>query len=197
MPAVELVSSSANIDAGRHEAGDGSTGVLSGSHIAIQTTLDPPPLRLRLKPNGPPTGYLDGAWWPRSRELTDELVALTDVLTTRLGPVVRVAFAVAAWNPVSDVDDRDDRPVRLTALRPQEKNIVRVSGSDGRQITLLVVPPDASGAAGHAATLLAARRANPDGPADILAATGLLPVAAQHNTRKTWRPRLRTRHPQR
>jgi len=151
-------------------------------------------LRLRLKPNAPPTGYVDGAWWPRSRELTDELVALTDVLAVRLGPVVRVAFASAAWNPVAEVDDR---AVQLTALRPQEKNIVRVSGSDGRQITLLVVPPEAPGEAGHDAIMLAARRANADGPADILAATGLRPVAAQQNVRKTWRPRLRTRRPQR
>jgi hypothetical protein len=152
------------------------------------------PLRLRLKPNAPATGYVDGAWWPRSRELTDELAALTDALAVRLGPVARVAFAATAWNPVAEVDDR---AIRLTSLRPQEKNIVRVSGSDGRQITLLVVPPEAPGKAGHDAIMLAARRANSDGPADILAATGLLPHAAQQNTRKTWRPRLRTRRPQR
>lgn len=166
----------------------------SGSHtdIALQTTVASPrlPPRLRLKPNAPPTGHVDGAWWPRSRELTDELVALADVLTSRLGPVVRVAFAASAWHPVADVDDR---AVRLTALRPREKNIVRVSGSDGRQLTLLVVPPEAPGEAGHDAVMLAARRANSDGPAEILIATGVLPVAAQHNVRRAWRPRLRTR----
>jgi hypothetical protein len=149
---------------------------------------------VRLKPNAPSTGHVDGAWWPRSRELTDELVALTDVLAIRLGPVVRVAFAAAAWNPVAEVDDRG---VRLAPLRPQEKNIVRVSGSDGRQITLLVVPPEAPGGAGHDAIMLAARRANSDGPADILVAVGLIPVAVPHRVRNVWRPRLRTRRPRR
>jgi uncharacterized protein DUF5994 len=168
--------------------------VTSGSHtdIASQATVDSPrpPLRLRLKPNGPPTGHVDGAWWPRSRDLTDELAALTDVLAARLGPVARLAFASEAWNPVADVDGR---AVRLTALRPREKNIVRVSGSDGRRITLLVVPPEAPDEAGNDAVMLAARRANSDEPADILAATGLLPVAAQPNAHKPRRPRLRTR----
>jgi hypothetical protein len=171
--------------------------VTSGSHtdIAPQTVNSPrQSLRLQLKPNAPPTGYVDGAWWPRSRELTDELVALTDVLAIRLGPVVRVAFASAAWNPVVEVAGR---AVRLTPLRPQHKNIVRVTGSDGRQITLLVVPPEAPGAAGRGAIMLAARPANVDEPTDILAATGLLPFAAQKNDRKAWHPRLRTRRPQR
>ncbi|WP_157440265.1 DUF5994 family protein [Actinokineospora inagensis] len=153
-----------------------------------------PPLRLRLKPKAPPTGYVDGAWWPRSRELADELVALTDVLAIRLGPVARVAFDSAAWNPVADVDGR---VIRLVALRPQEKHVLRVSGSDGRQLTLLVVPTEASDEAGHDAIMLAARRANSDGPADILAAAGVVPTAVQQNTRGVLRPRLRTRRPQR
>jgi hypothetical protein len=170
----------------------------SGSHTDItpQTAVDSQrqPLRLRLKPKAPQTGYVDGAWWPRSRELADELTALTDVLAIRLGPVVRVAFDSAAWNPVAEVDGRS---VRLTALRPPEKHIVRVSGSDGRQITLLVVPPEASGEAGHDAIMMAARRANSDGPADILAAAGVVPVAAQKNPHGASRLRLRTRRPQR
>ena len=147
------------------------------------------PLRLQLKPNAPPTGYVDGGWWPRSRVLTDELAVLIGVLTARLGPVIRVAFAPDEWNPVAEMDGR---AVRLVALRPQEKNIIRVSGSDGRQVTLLVVPPGVPERAGHGAMLLAARPATTERPADILAAAGL-PVMAQRNNRMM-RPRLRTRH---
>jgi hypothetical protein len=33
-------------------------------------------LRLKLKPKAPTTGYVDGAWWPRSRDLSAELPAL-------------------------------------------------------------------------------------------------------------------------
>jgi hypothetical protein len=33
-------------------------------------------LRLRMKPRGPVTGFVDGAWWPRSRNLAAEVPAL-------------------------------------------------------------------------------------------------------------------------
>ena len=36
-------------------------------------------LRLRLKPRGPVTGFVDGGWWPRSRDLAAELPALLAV----------------------------------------------------------------------------------------------------------------------
>lgn len=54
-----------------------------------------PPLRLRLKPSAPATGYVDGAWWPRSRDLTAELAALGEVLAIRLE---RVAYGLSAWD---------------------------------------------------------------------------------------------------
>jgi hypothetical protein len=72
-----------------------------------------------------------------------------------------------------------------------------VSGSDGRQLTLLVVPPEAPAEAGHDAVMLAARRANSAEPADILAAAGLIPVVPQQKAHRAWRPRLRTRRPHR
>ena len=43
--------------------------------------------RLRLKPKAPQTGYVDGAWWPRSDDLTTELPDLLAVLSVRLGPI--------------------------------------------------------------------------------------------------------------
>ncbi|MFD8308871.1 DUF5994 family protein, partial [Streptomyces sp. NPDC059690] len=39
-----------------------------------------PAARLALKRDGASRGILDGAWWPRSRDLLSELPALTDVL---------------------------------------------------------------------------------------------------------------------
>ncbi|WP_410639151.1 DUF5994 family protein [Amycolatopsis sp. lyj-346] len=41
--------------------------------------------RLRLKPKAPTTGYVDGAWWPTSRDLTAELPPILAVLAVRLG----------------------------------------------------------------------------------------------------------------
>ena len=41
----------------------------------------PHSLRLRLKPKAPRTGYVDGGWWPRSRDLVAELPELAEILT--------------------------------------------------------------------------------------------------------------------
>ncbi len=43
--------------------------------------------RLRLKPKAPTTGYVDGAWWPRSDDLAIELPDLLAVLSVRLGDI--------------------------------------------------------------------------------------------------------------
>ena len=53
--------------------------------------------RLRLKPKAPQTGYVDGAWWPRSDDLTTELPDLLAVLSVRLGPIDRVLYKLSDW----------------------------------------------------------------------------------------------------
>lgn len=67
----------------------------SRSHITTPKTtlvneLPQLTLRLRTKPKAPTTGYVDGAWWPRSRDLAVELPALLAVPVVRLGQVQRV-----------------------------------------------------------------------------------------------------------
>jgi hypothetical protein len=147
----------------------------SGPHSpSIPPQPTPHLLRLRLKPKGPVTGYVDGAWWPRTRDLTAELPELAAVLAVRLGPVYRVAFAMAAWLPPPTRRlVLDGRPVRLEGFRSQDENIVYVSGLDGRRICLLVVPPEADDAAGHEAMMTAAHRDNADSPAEILSKAGI------------------------
>lgn len=53
--------------------------------------------RLRLKPKAPHSGYVDGAWWPHSADLTAELPDLLSVLSVRLGPIGRVIYNVNEW----------------------------------------------------------------------------------------------------
>ena len=53
--------------------------------------------RLRLKPRAPHTGYVDGAWWPHSDDLTIELPDLLAVLAVRLGPIDRVVYKAGDW----------------------------------------------------------------------------------------------------
>jgi uncharacterized protein DUF5994 len=125
-------------------------------------------LRLRLKPKGPATGYVDGAWWPRSADLTAELPALAEVLAVRLGRVVRVAYALSSWDPTPRRFEVDGGRTRLEGFTYQDRNIIHVTGSNGGRISLLVVPPNTADAAGHDAMMAAAHRGNADRPEDIL-----------------------------
>lgn len=129
-------------------------------------------LRLRLKPKGSLAGYVDGGWWPRSRDLAVELPELVRVLAVRLGRVARVAFPATAWhNPPWQITV-DGQPIRLEAFRHQDECVVHVSGPDRRRLTLLVVPQDTTAIAAHNAMMAAAGRDNIDQPTDILTAAG-------------------------
>ncbi len=143
----------------------------SGPH---SSSVPSQPLRLRLKPKAPTTGYVDGAWWPRTRDLATELPELAEVLSVRLGPIHRVAFAMSAWAPPAARRlPLAGRQVRLEAFRYQDNDIVYLSGLDGRRICLLVIPPEAGDAAGHDAMMTAARRGNADSPVSILSTAGV------------------------
>lgn len=131
-----------------------------------------PALALRLKPKGSLAGYVDGGWWPRSRDLTVELPALARVLAVRLGRVTRVAFPLAAWILTPRQTTVDGQAIRLEGFHHQDEHILHVSGPDRRRISLLVIPLDATATAAHDAMMAASGRDNVDQPADILAATG-------------------------
>jgi len=154
--------------------------------LARITPVDPPlpgvrtphGLRLRLKPKAPPTGYVDGGWWPRSRDLTVELPALAHVLAVRLGRVARVAFALEAWDAAPRQITVDGSTVRLEGFHSQDQYVVHLSGSDGRRLSLLVIPPEADTGDAHDAMIMAARRGNADRPVELLAAGGIVPDAA-------------------
>ncbi|WP_369690436.1 DUF5994 family protein [Nocardia yamanashiensis] len=52
----------------------------------------PRPLRLSLRDPAAPTGPVDGAWWPRSKQPAAELHELVAAVAARLGSMVRVGF---------------------------------------------------------------------------------------------------------
>ncbi|WP_210718110.1 DUF5994 family protein [Amycolatopsis acididurans] len=101
-----------------------------------------PEPRLRLKPEAPTTGYVDGAWWPRSRDLSSELSALRAALTVRMTRIDRVTYNLTVWPPTPRRLVLDGHVVRLEGFRSQHTDTVTVIGADRRRLTLLVVPPD-------------------------------------------------------
>jgi Family of unknown function (DUF5994) len=123
--------------------------------------------RLRLKPKAPQSGYVDGAWWPRSDNLATELPDLLAVLSVRLGPIDRVIFNRNEWANPSTKFSTGGRRVRLDGYRLQPAHTVEVLGLNRSKIVLLVVPPNADPDKAHA-TLMAAAAPSNDSTVDSL-----------------------------
>jgi hypothetical protein len=148
----------------------------SGPNLRIitppATTATEPPrqaLRLKLKPKAPTTGYVDGAWWPRSRNLSAELPALLAVLAVRLGHVRRVSYNLTTWDAAPRyLITTDGQPVRLGGFHSQDPHTVDVIGPNEPRITLLVVPPETGPATAHLILMSASRRDNADPIGELL-----------------------------
>ena len=123
--------------------------------------------RLRLKPKAPQSGYVDGAWWPRSDDLAAELPDLLAVLSVRLGRIDRVMYNVNEWAKASAKLATGGRAVRLDGYRRQPINTVEVLGLNRNKIALLVVPPNTDPDEAHA-TLMAAAAPGNDSTVDSL-----------------------------
>jgi hypothetical protein len=71
--------------------------------MRTEDTNDARPVRLELKQGMPRTGFVDGAWWPRSRDLRAEapglVAAVHAQLRATIGPVLRIGFGTGEWNP--------------------------------------------------------------------------------------------------
>jgi hypothetical protein len=129
--------------------------------------------RLRLKPKASPSGYVDGAWWPHTSNLSAELPDLLAVLSVRLGQIDRVLYNVGEWSEAPSKIATGGRRVRLDGYQRQPVNTVEVVGLDRARIVLLTVPADTDPAEAHSALLSAARSDDRSTVVDIL-------VAAQH-----------------
>ncbi|WP_409496698.1 DUF5994 family protein [Amycolatopsis sp. cmx-11-12] len=99
--------------------------------------------RLRLKPRNSESGFVDGAWWPRSRDLTTEVPELATALNGRNGPVWRVAFQPSAWAGTVRELIFHGRLVKLEGIDSQNVHVVHVTGGNMYRLTLLVIPPEA------------------------------------------------------
>jgi hypothetical protein len=131
--------------------------------------------RLRMKPTAPTAkdaGYVDGAWWPRSRDLSAELPTLFEGLADRLGAVRRLDYNLSEWDATARRIDADDRSVRLGGYRFQGANTVDVTGSAGERITLLVIPPETSATDARKVSLAAAGTDNVESVHTLLAGGG-------------------------
>ncbi|MER5431997.1 DUF5994 family protein [Streptomyces sp. NPDC002588] len=99
-------------------------------------------LRLSLAP-GPAPALLDGAWWPRSRDLTAELPVLTAVLEPLWGRITRVTVNPTHWPVVPRKVPVARHVVKVGWFLPEQDphELLLLSYNVGRW-NLLVVPPE-------------------------------------------------------
>ncbi|MGW0821773.1 DUF5994 family protein [Streptomyces sp. NPDC002845] len=121
-----------------------------------------PAARLTLKTDGTSRGLLDGAWWPRSRDLLSELPALTDVLEPLWGRIARIAVNPKYWPVIPRKVPVDGHIVKVGWFTPEidPHKLLLLSYGTGRW-DLLIVPPE-TGA--EAAARLMAAASDYDGP---------------------------------
>lgn len=131
--------------------------------------LDPGlPARLSLTPKTTLAGRLDGAWWPRSRDLAAELPALVDALEGRWGRITRVLVNPGHWPVVPHKVAVTGHVLHAGWFTEQDPNkIILLSYTTGR-CDLLVIPPETEPAS--AARLLTAAAL----PGSTLAAGSLM-----------------------
>jgi hypothetical protein len=123
--------------------------------------------RLRLKPKAPATGYVDGAWWPRSDDLGTELPDLLAVLSVRLGVIDQVMFNLGDWAKEPTEFEMGGEPIRLAGSAGQPVDTIQVIGNNHKLI-LLVVPPGTEQGPAHDTMMSAAAPDNDSSIEELL-----------------------------
>jgi uncharacterized protein DUF5994 len=161
---------------GRRTAEDGSAGMMSVPRVVTASERPPRPLRSMLKsgigPSNSATGFVDGAWWPYSRDLAAEAPALAKSLRVCLGKVERISYNLGAWELATRKVRVGGSALRLAGYHSQHADTIDVLGRKHR-ITLLVVPPEAGQVAGRQAMELASTPANTNNPIQLLVQSGV------------------------
>ncbi|MFJ4314710.1 DUF5994 family protein [Streptomyces lavendulae] len=137
---------------------------------AIHRAIRPGAAVLRLETTRSREGLLDGAWWPRTRDIGTELPTLIRVLTGHLGPITRVGVDASAWNGVPTRLVVDGQVVHLDS-DPVGDDTVLVTRGHNDLFAFLVVPPDTTADAAREAMARAVRADNITQAAQLLVAT--------------------------
>ena len=148
--------------------------------------LPAPAARIRLKPRSDHRGMVDGAWWPRSRELARELPPLIAALEREAGPgmIYHATVNVRSWPEIPKKVRAGSHVVRVGWYDAEQdpNDICLISTRQPGRLDLLVVPPEFDpesaarlmagasmpGTTQTASALLAAASGHPAGPAEAL-----------------------------
>ncbi|MFJ6867461.1 DUF5994 family protein [Streptomyces termitum] len=135
----------------------------------VHRSVEPGTALLRMETTGARQSLLDGAWWPRSRDVEREVPPLLTALTEYLGPVTRVGLDASAWNGIPTRLVVDGRVVHLDSF-PVGDDTVLITRGDNDHFSLMVVPPDTPPQAARTAMARAVDAGNASQAAEILLA---------------------------
>jgi hypothetical protein len=138
---------------------------------AVHQAIRPGTAVVRLETTHDRQGVLDGAWWPRSRDIAAELPGLITALTEYLGPITRVGLDAGAWEELPTRMTIDDRVVHIDSSAVGDGTVLITRGGQDL-FSLLVVPPHATPDAARAAMAEAARAGGVAQAEQILIDTG-------------------------
>lgn len=180
----------ANNDAGLREEARGQVRVMTATiePTIIEELLPTASSRLSLTPTGSAPGLLDGAWWPRSRDLLREIPTLTDALDACWGRLTHVTVNPTHWPVIPRKVPVTGHTVHVGwfAAEQDPNKVILLSYTVGR-LDLLVIPPETDPAA--AARLMAAATS----PGGIRTAGGLMAdeaisqdAAEAHSREEEW-----------
>jgi hypothetical protein len=114
-------------------------------------------IRLQLTPS-PTDEHDDGAWWPRSTQLTAELPDLVTGLSDRLGQLRLVGYHSTAWPQTPPQTEINGQTVELVGFTSDQPASVILVGNDGRHVSLTVIAPGADQQRAHDLMAKAAER---------------------------------------
>ncbi|GGR51808.1 DUF5994 family protein [Streptomyces netropsis] len=142
---------------------------------AIHQAVKPGTALVRLETTHSREGILDGAWWPRSRDIGTELPGLIIALTEHIGPITRIGLDASAWDELPTRLVIDDRVVHIDSF-PTGDDTVLITRGDNDHFSVLVIPPQATPDAARAAMARAVRADNVTQAEQILIDTGTNPA---------------------
>jgi len=117
-----------------------------------------PAVRLRLKAASTHPGMVNGAWWPRSRDLTRELPPLIAALDEAWGRIYHATVQVGMWPDIPKQVRTGEHAVRVGWFDAEQDphDICLLSLRGGARWDLLVIPPEFDPDAAERAMAMAA-----------------------------------------
>ncbi|MET9409690.1 DUF5994 family protein [Streptomyces sp. NPDC002935] len=150
-------------------------------------TSSPPPPRLLLAPPGTAPALIDGAWWPRSRDLTAELPALTTVLDPLWGRITHVTVNPTFWPVIPRRVPVQGHVVKVGWFKAEQDphSLLLLSFTAGRW-DLLVIPPETDAVTAARLMITATDPARSLTASDLVKEAGRFRVTAEAEAEAAW-----------